>query len=501
MSKALKVGLPLILILTALSLRLYRISELTTVGGDQGYDFAQIKKIAQGRPSLIGPKNVHLEGVYLGPAYYYFLLPSLALSNFDPIGPAIFTALVSTVTVIVIYLISLRFFNTSVAIVSGLFYATNPFLIEQSRTAQPPHLTPLFSAFALFAVFEITRKKTASSLWPVLAGVCAGIVVQFHYLGIALLAFILISIMFGLTPSRSKKTTISVIKNLAKVIFGFSVGISPQIIFELRHQFFITSQILKTVGDNQNVSASPTFYDHISQGFSDFSRLIMGSNLNTTLMIFLAIAFTFIYCLRNKKQKTYVLNCFVITIIVFLSASIYSGPILSHYLAVAYIPMVLLISTVLHQFIFLFKNPAIRTISLIIVAQLYANFLLKTDLNNEHGYSMPAGWNLRGIRAAAKIIASDADGHFNVVSTLDGDTRAMPTRYLVDVYGKTPQPVENYSKDLTAIYVISRDDNSKILQYTVWEVSNYKPFIISQGWHIQNGIRVVKLEKTHFNEI
>ena len=108
---------------------------------------------------------------------------------------------------------------------------------------------------------------------------------------------------------------------------------------------------------------------------------------------------------------------------------------------------------------------------------------------------MPTGWNLPGIREAAKIIAKDANGDFNIANTLDGDTRAMPLRYLTDVYGKTPQPVENYSHDLSAVYVLSRDDNAKILQYTVWEVDNYKPFVISQDWHVQNGIRVVKLER------
>ena len=109
---------------------------------------------------------------------------------------------------------------------------------------------------------------------------------------------------------------------------------------------------------------------------------------------------------------------------------------------------------------------------------------------------MPEGWNQIGIKTASNIISVDVDSQkkFNVASTLDGDTRARPYRYLLEVKGKIPQDVEAYPSS-SILYLISRDEEQKIKSYTVWEVASFAPFNITKKWPIQNGIWLYRLEK------
>ena len=122
--------------------------------------------------------------------------------------------------------------------------------------------------------------------------------------------------------------------------------------------------------------------------------------------------------------------------------------------------------------------------------------ILNLDLNRSNGYTMPNGWNMKGVKKAAAAIAADVDssGKFNVAATLDGDTRAKPYRYLLDVENKTPLDVEHYPQ-ADVIYLVSRDDEDAIKNYQVWEVASFAPFSINKLSDIQNGIKVYKLQK------
>src|SRR3989304_699109 len=66
----------------------YRLENFVTFLGDQGRDAIVVKRILTGEhlPAIGAPTSVGQ--VYLGPFYYYFITPWLALFNFDPAGLA-----------------------------------------------------------------------------------------------------------------------------------------------------------------------------------------------------------------------------------------------------------------------------------------------------------------------------------------------------------------------------------------------------------------------------
>lgn len=476
-----------IILALAAFLRFYNIDTLTTFGGDQGYDYGQVRNIiVEKNPTLLGPKvgpYTSSGNLYLGPAYYYLLLPSLLLANFDPIGPAILTAIFAVFTIFLIYKISEEFLNKYIGTLAALLYAINPFLVAQARSPSNPHFTPFFTALAIYSLLKIVKNKSNRLIWPILAGVSCGISFQMHYLGITLFIF---SFIFLLKKAR---------KSSVVFFLAFLLAISPQIIFEIRHQFFVTNLALKAFSQGNNLTQLPAIVNHSFSALENLGTMILGQNW-LFLMIFLSIIIVN-YCTRNRRFRSIILALLTLALLGILTPGFYAGEIHLHYLVVSYVPVFVLLGVALFQLFVIFKNLLYRIATFIVLSLALISNMQTIDLNSNQGYTMPQGWNQSGIRQVSKTIAAESknSNSFNIANTLDGDTRAMPYRYLVEVYGSKPQPVEAY-QNLDHLYVITRDDNEHVLEYTVWEVSAFKPFKIVKEWQFQNGIRLLKLEKS-----
>ena len=79
--------------------RLWRIREYMTFLGDEGRDMLIVRHIFTDFDiPFIGPTS-SAGGFFLGPVYYYFMAPFLALFRFDPVGPAIMVALFGIATI------------------------------------------------------------------------------------------------------------------------------------------------------------------------------------------------------------------------------------------------------------------------------------------------------------------------------------------------------------------------------------------------------------------
>lgn len=477
----------LILFLAAL-LRFWRLESLTTFSADQGYDFLIVKRmITDGEFTLLGPKigpYNQIGNLYLGPAYYYLIAPFLLITSFDPIGPAILTTSLAIATIFIIYLIGIKFFSKPIATVATFIYALNSFLVNQSRATSNPHLIPFFSAVFIYSMFMLF-KKPRSLIWAAICGISVGIAFQLHYLASSLL---LTAFIFLVTAKRFKTLTIT--------LLAFIVTISGQIIFELRHDFFITNLLIKQLKAKDSVSGLERFFSHLSEAVISLQATFLKTDKFTipiTICFFLIIA---IFIINNRSAKKLVLVLISSIFLALLLASFYSGSLGLHYFASIYPIIALLISAVIVTIFKLSRHLIVKIILTILIFQIITIDLMSLNLNSQQGYTMPVGWNLIGIKKASKIIAEDIQSSqiFNIAATLDGDTRARPYRYLVEVYGKKPQDVELYPTS-EVIYLIARGEENTIYGYTVWEVSSFMPFEIKAKWDIQNGIRLFKLER------
>lgn len=227
-----------ILILAAY-MRLWRIADYLTFLGDEGRDVLVVKRmIVDGKLTLLGP-TASVGGFFMGPVYYYFMAPFLWLWRLNPVGPAIGVALVGILTVYLVYLLGKRVGGSTYSgIVAALFYGLSPVVIRFSRSSWNPNVVPFFSTSLLLLLLDIIKKPSGWKFF--LIGLILGIGVQMHYVFLFLYPVVFIWLVLH-------KEVRTFVAGYLRIITGCLVGLSPMILFELRHEFSNTRGIISFV--------------------------------------------------------------------------------------------------------------------------------------------------------------------------------------------------------------------------------------------------------------
>lgn len=230
----------LFILFLGLFLRAYRIKDYITFLGDEGRDVLVVWEILHGNLTLLGPTS-SVGGFFLGPIYYYFMAPFLWLFNYDPMGPAVMVALFGLATIYLIYHMGKEFFNEKSALAAAFLYAISPIIIIYSRSSWNPNIMPFFSLSALYTLYKGVSKN--KSWFFIICGILLGIAMQLHYLA----AFVGIIIFFYTLLAQFQLKLpylILSIKRYLLLLIGFVIGFSPFLIFEVRHGFVNTLNII-----------------------------------------------------------------------------------------------------------------------------------------------------------------------------------------------------------------------------------------------------------------
>src|SRR5690348_281638 len=136
-------------------LRLYKIENYLTFLGDEGRDVLVVKRmIVEHKFTLLGP-TASVGGFFLGPIYYYFMLPFLWAWRLNPVGPAIMVALFGIVTIGLLFKVGKDFFNVWVGLIASSLYALSPLVISYSRSSWNPNLVPFFSLLLIYLLWKV----------------------------------------------------------------------------------------------------------------------------------------------------------------------------------------------------------------------------------------------------------------------------------------------------------------------------------------------------------
>lgn len=459
-----------ILILSlSIFLRLYHIDTLTTFGRDQGIDFLTVKDILiNHKLTLIGIK-ISIADFFQGPLYLYMLLPLFWLSSLNPLAGSYTAVLISSLALIILYVLLIRFSNIKWANLTALYYATNLPLVIFGNTPLYQNFLPLFILLTFYFLFSLNLDKRKNLLLSFLTGLMASISAEMHFLAIILVVATFIYFIFYF---KTKLFYITV------YLIGILTGFSPTIIFELRHDFLNTRLLINYLDSIQQISF------HIS--FLIFSD-------NNLLIILPALLGIYLLFQKNQIQNQHYTRLKQFTLIILITTLIFcmkSSALGAHYFLPLFFALLLFIPAYLtytkHQKMFFFLA------SLLIVINTIITF---SQLNNNHGYFMPAGWSLKKIEQVGNIISLDTNKHanFNVASLLDGDTRSYPLRFVLERQGKFPGLVTAYNAN-NYLYVVARTEE-EIVKSTVWEINSLKPFCIGQKWQLEDNVVLFRLDR------
>src|SRR5258708_753093 len=156
-------------LITGAFLRLWHFQSTMQFLGDQGRDAIVAKQILiNHHPVLIGPVT-STGNMYLGPLYYYFMVPFLALTYPSPVGPAYAIAGFSIAALFLLYYFGKELVGQRAALLGTVFFAFSAVSVTFSRFSWNPNLAPFVSIVLLWATYRAVKK---SSWYFVLAAFC-----------------------------------------------------------------------------------------------------------------------------------------------------------------------------------------------------------------------------------------------------------------------------------------------------------------------------------------
>ncbi len=470
------------IILLASFFRLYNISGYMTFLGDEGRDALVVKRmIVDGKLTLLGP-TASVGGFFLGPIYYYFMIPFLWLWKMDPVGPAIMVALFGIATVYLVYRFGKELFGEYPALLAALLYALSPVVIAYSRSSWNPNLVPFFSTLLLYLLYRAVSRKQWRLIFPI--GIIIGIGLQLHYL---FLFLIVLTVAWFILWGR--KT--SLLRFYGIGLVGFVVGYGPFLLFELRHGFPNTHAITQfLLTGNETGFSLLTFLSNIRDvSYRLFARLVLRHpqpeiwisvphwqqalwNISARLILALSIVNLFL-TMRNRNSRdrsvgSSLLFLWLITTIFLFG--FYKRGIYDYYFGIAFALPFLLTG-------FIFSKFWVQSVGRV-VAVVSAIALLILNWQGRPFQFAPNN-QLEQVRKISALALTKAEGkpfNFALIAPFNSD---HAYRYFFEIWNHKPVTIENLEKDperksvTDQLIIICEDPSCKPLGHPLWEIAGF----------------------------
>lgn len=444
-----------LIILGALFLRLYRIQDFFMFLGDQGRDALIVKKIAlfQNLPAIGPPSSIG--EVFLGPFYYYIVTPFLLLTRFNPVGLALGVSLLSVVGIYFAYLFVRKATSERIALLFLLIATFSAELVRIARFSWNPNLLPYFSFATLYffmrALSEKNKKILIDSL---LFGLFFGLSFQLHHLaGILALP---IAVCFIAVLIQRKNTALLFIPVTA--LGAFIVTLAPLILFELRHQFLNTNNLI-SVFTKQNIVSSGPLYLRLYEINHVFVQTALHIQIPAYLSLLITAVVLGLSIWKVKKKHNLFVGITIVTILLYLFGfSRVNSTLIPHYYNTIYLSFYFLIAYVLESslissfvYLFIFSFIAVQASS---YEFLWAPGQFQ-DANPK--------------KVGAYIAANEGDKKINLTTYPTDFTSRDCYHYFVEMNGG--QVVEGSSSEVTdTLYVICDKQPCKVLHSDSWNI-------------------------------
>lgn len=336
-----------ILIAAAIFLRLYNLKGSLSFQGDQGRDAMIVSQIFTEQDLVfIGPVT-SVGNMYLGPLYYYFMLPFLWLSYPSPIGPVYAVAILGIITVWLMYKLGKELIGEKAALIATLFFTFAGTVITYTRFSWNPNPAPLISAVMIYFTYKAWQKNPWYWVGVILS---FAVLLQLHYLTLLAAGGAGIIWLVSLVenwPQRKKSKKIALqLKASAVGVFLLILSFTPLVLFDSKHDWLNANAFYNLIAQDRNFKTATegglidkvakTVMETHGRGMHILLEISVGQQrlLNTILLITIVAILSWLL-IKNKKEKHWsgwvVITAYLITGII--GTSLYEHTIFDHYIA------------------------------------------------------------------------------------------------------------------------------------------------------------------------
>ena len=350
-------------------------------------------------------------GFYIGPYYYYFLVPFYFITGMDPIASPIAAGVTAVITFFIVYFVTRSIFDEKVALVAVFINVFSNYILTLDRVQWPVNFIVPISFLVLFSLYKILNGEFKYLL--VLAG-SIGFSLHIHFTSIFYGIYVLFSIPF-VPWSR-------------KIIKSILLSVPIFLIFTL--PIFVSYLTSKQAGTAANYLGSSYHGFHlrrVAQLYKDaiieFNAILGFKNSHIASLVLLPI-FLFLNIHKKYKRKNIVLVYLSVLwiLIPWFAFSTYSGELTNYYFGITRTVAIISISYLV--------------IKLINLKKIYINLLLLV-LGVTYVYLNMQSFINQGPQSLAKTRESVKAkiGNGQKVEFVQGD----PESYLYFYYKELPK--------------------------------------------------------------
>lgn len=444
--------------------------------GDEGRDALVVKRmIVDGKFTLLGPIT-SVGSMYMGPIYYYMMIPFLVLFGLNPVGPSVMVALFSVATVFGVYYLGKKYFSETVGLVGSFFYAISPLTISQGRSSWNPNVVPFFSFALILGLYKVIIEKRQNYLF--LIGLMFGILIQLHYTSLYLLFVAIFSLILT-------KTKVS-LKGIFLFILGTVITFSPFLIFELRHEFTNTRAVinfLTTGSETQGVDIAQMVHTFHDVWVRLFWRLLVISSAELTKILIVAIFLSIYTAFLKAGLKVKELTILLVWLGAGMISFAFYGGIIYDYYFVGMFPIPFLFFG-----LFIDKIKDLKPIGKILTILLISFLTISNIHQNPH--LIPPSNLLKNTETIASFINEKIDGKPYNFALLAGKNSDHAYRYFLEVWGNPPLTIENPDNDPSRktvtgdLYIVCEEKECKPLGHPLWEIAGFGQAEIKKEWKV-----------------
>lgn len=180
-------------------------------------------------------------GIFIGPLFYYSLIPFFLLFNMDPIGAVVPVTIIGMVTIASYYYVFSKLFNKTAGLIGAFLQAVLLSSVYFDQRIVPSTPTNLWLIWYFYCVVTLSRGKF-NVLW--ILGLLVGLIWHVH---IALLPA-LIAIPAALILARKLPPK----KDLLLFLVTLAISSLPLFMFEGRHGFSQTQSLIQNFASTHN---------------------------------------------------------------------------------------------------------------------------------------------------------------------------------------------------------------------------------------------------------
>lgn len=334
-------------IILAVFLRFFHFGQRFGIGSDDMRDISIAKEaIIRHELPLIGSFSSAGPFVF-GPIYYWFLMGSYLIFPFSIATPWFFSAVLSVVTVFVLFEIGNEIDGEFLGLIMAFLAAISPQLVYRALGMSQHSFIPLFSSFLVLSFIKLWENKDLK--FAFFGGMSLGIALSMHFQAINLFVFFPAIFLISSLSFKQKLQALTIF------LIGFLIPSLPNIIWDSHQQFANTGNLFDYLLIGQYRLYVPNSWKlFILDYLPTYWAFVIGGIKTISLpLIFFTFAVNFYLIYKKKLSKTVVILFGTFIFLLFIN-KFYHGERSEGYL-MYFVPFVILFSSLALKFLLRIK--------------------------------------------------------------------------------------------------------------------------------------------------